>query len=375
MKFRVDRDVLANAVSWTARTLPNRPAIPVLAGIRIEASEEGSLDLTTFDYEVSARSQISAEVETPGVTLVFGRLLTEISKSLPNRPVEFSYDGSKVNVTCGSSRFTLGAMQVEDYPSLPEMPEHAGSIDVDDFSKAVSQVTVAAGRDESLPLLTGVKIEIRGEQLTLLATDRYRLALREISWQPSSPSMERETLVRARVLTDVARSLHSGGRLELSLSQNSDIIGFESEGSRTTSTMIDGDYPPVRRLFPDQTPTHAVVNTAAMVDAVKRVSLVAERNTPIRLSFTEGQVVLEAGQGEEAQASEALESLLVGEDIETAFNPSYLLDGLGAIETDFIRFSFTHGSKPVLFTGQDSLETDDHDTDFKYLLVPIRFSS
>ncbi|HLR58808.1 MAG TPA: DNA polymerase III subunit beta [Beutenbergiaceae bacterium] len=375
MKFRVDRDVLANAVSWTARTLPNRPAIPVLAGIRIEASEEGSLDLTTFDYEVSARSQISAEVETPGVILVFGRLLTEISKSLPNRPVEFSYDGSKVNVTCGSSRFTLGAMQVEDYPSLPEMPEQAGTIDVDDFSKAVSQVTVAAGRDESLPLLTGVKIEIRGEQLTLLATDRYRLALREISWQPSSPSMERETLVRARVLTDVARSLHSGGRLELSLSQNSDIIGFESEGSRTTSTMIDGDYPPVRRLFPDQTPTHAVVNTAAMVDAVKRVSLVAERNTPIRLSFTEGQVVLEAGQGEEAQASEALESLLVGEDIETAFNPSYLLDGLGAIETDFIRFSFTHGSKPVLFTGQDSLETDDHDTDFKYLLVPIRFSS
>ena len=375
MKFRVDRDVLANAVSWTARTLPNRPAIPVLAGIRIEASEEGSLDLTTFDYEVSARSQISAEVETPGVILVFGRLLTEISKSLPNRPVEFSYDGSKVNVTCGSSRFTLGAMQVEDYPSLPEMPEQAGTIDVDDFSKAVSQVTVAAGRDESLPLLTGVKIEIRGEQLTLLATDQYRLALREISWQPSSPSMERETLVRARVLTDVARSLHSGGRLELSLSQNSDIIGFESEGSRTTSTMIDGDYPPVRRLFPDQTPTHAVVNTAAMVDAVKRVSLVAERNTPIRLSFTEGQVVLEAGQGEEAQASEALESLLVGEDIETAFNPSYLLDGLGAIETDFIRFSFTHGSKPVLFTGQDSLETDDHDTDFKYLLVPIRFSS
>lgn len=375
MKFRVDRDVLANAVSWTARTLPNRPAIPVLAGIRIEATDDGSLDLTTFDYEVSARSRISAEVETPGVILVFGRLLTEISKSLPNRPVEFSYDGSKVNVTCGSSRFTLGAMQVEDYPSLPEMPEHAGSIDVDDFSKAVSQVTVAAGRDESLPLLTGVKIEIRGEQLTLLATDRYRLALREISWQPSSPSMERETLVRARVLTDVARSLHSGGRLELSLSQNSDIIGFESEGSRTTSTMIDGDYPPVRRLFPDQTPTHAVVNTAAMVDAVKRVSLVAERNTPIRLSFTEGQVVLEAGQGEEAQASEALESLLVGEDIETAFNPSYLLDGLGAIETDFIRFSFTHGSKPVLFTGQDSLETDDHDTDFKYLLVPIRFSS
>lgn len=375
MKFRVDRDVLAGAVSWTARTLPNRPAVPVLAGIRIEASEDGTLDLTTFDYEVSARSRISADVDTAGTILVNGRLLSEISKSLPDRPVQFEYDGSKVNVTCGSSRFTLGAMSVEDYPALPDMPEHAGSIDVDDFTRAVSQVTVAAGRDESLPLLTGVKVEINGDQLTLLATDRYRLALREITWQPSTPSMERETLIRARVLTDVARSLHSGGRLDVSLSQNSDIIGFESEGSRTTSTMIDGDYPPVRRLFPDQTPIHAVVNTAAMIDAVKRVSLVAERNTPIRLSFTDGQVVLEAGQGEDAQASEALEAKLVGEDVETAFNPSYLLDGLGAIETDFIRLSFTHGTKPVLFTGQESLETDDHDTDFKYLLVPIRFSS
>lgn len=375
MKFRVDRDVLANAVSWTARTLPTRPALPVLAGIRIEASEDGSLDLTAFDYEVSARSRISAEVETPGTILVYGRLLTEISKSLPSRPVEFSYDGSKVTVISGSSRFTLGAMQVEDYPNLPDMPEHSGSIDVEDFTKAVGQVTVAAGRDESLPLLTGVKLEIRGENLTLLATDRYRLALRELTWQPVTPSMERETLVRARVLTDVARSLHTGGRVELSLAQNSDIIGFESDGSRTTSTMIDGDYPPVRRLFPESTPTHAVVNTAAMVEAVKRVALVAERNTPIRLAFSEGQVVLEAGQGEEAQASEALETLLVGEHIETAFNPTYLLDGLGAIETDFVRLSFTHGSKPVLFTGQESLETNDHDIAFKYLLVPIRFSS
>jgi len=375
VKFRVDRDLLANAVSWTARTLPTRPAVTVLGGIRIEAHEDGSLDLTTFDYEVSARSRISAEVETPGVFLINGRLITEVSKSLPNRPVEFSYDGSKIGLTSGSSRFTFGAMPVEDYPNLPDMPDHAGSIDVEDFIQAVNQVSVAAGRDESLPLLTGVKIEIRGEKLTLLATDRYRLALRELPWQPTSPDMERETLVRARVLGDVARSLTQGGRLDLSLSQNSDIVGFESEGSRTTSTMIDGDYPPVLRLFPDETPIVAVVPTAAMIEAVKRVSLVAERNTPIRLTFSDGSVVLEAGQGDEAQASEALEARLVGEDIETAFNPSYLLDGLSAIDTDFIRFSFTHGTKPVLFTGQDSLESDDHHTHYKYLLVPIRFSA
>ncbi|HLV03795.1 DNA polymerase III subunit beta [uncultured Georgenia sp.] len=374
MKLRVERDVLAEAVAWTARSLPVRPPVPVLAGVRLEATSDGTLTLSTFDYDVSARSTIPAAVEESGVVLVSGRLLADIAKALPAKPVDLSLDGSKVVLRCGASRFTLLTMPVEDYPALPQMPELSGTIDADVLTEAVNQVTIAASRDETLPLLTGVRVEIEGEKLTLMATDRYRLAMRELSWHPSSPSFSAVALVRARTLSDVAKSLTSAGSVDVALGNSSaSLIGFAAGGRQTTSLLVEGDYPPVRRLFPEETTTHAVVATGPLIEAARRVALVAERNTPIRLSFSEGQVVLEAGQGEDAQASEVLEATLVGEDIVTAFNPSYLLDGLGALTTDFVRMSFTHPSKPAVLTGQESLEGESTD-DFRYLLMPIRFA-
>lgn len=375
MKLRVDRDVLNEAVAWTAKSLPSRPPVPVLSGIRLEADTSGTLLLSSFDYDVSARSHVPAEVSDGGTVLVSGKLLADITKALPSRPVDFSLDGTKVALSCGASRFTLSTMPVEDYPALPEMPQAAGSIDAELLTEAVGQVSTAASRDETLPLLTGVRMEIEGEKLTLLATDRYRLAMRELSWQPSATDISTVALVRARTLSDVAKSLTSAGTVDIALGEeaSTSLIGFEAGGRRTTSLLVEGDYPPVRRLFPDDTPTHAVVATAALVEAARRVSLVAERNTPIRLSISEGQIVLEAGQGEDAQASEALEATLVGEELTTAFNPSYLLDGLGALNTDFVRMSFTHPSKPAVLTGQHSAEGDD-DTEFRYLLMPIRFA-
>ena len=376
MKFRVERDVLAEAVTWIARSLPTRPPVPVLAGVRIEAESDGTLRLASFDYEVSARSEIPADVSEPGSVLVSGRLLAEISRALPAKPVDVSLDGTKVTVTCGASRFTLLTMPVEDYPQLPAMPTLAGTVDGDELTKAVTQVTVAASRDDTLPLLTGVRVEIEGEKVTLLATDRYRLALRELTWKPAFPDASDVALVRARTLLDAAKSLGASGSVTVGLStgQGVDLIGFEAGGRHTTSLLVDGDYPAVRRLFPDESPIHAVVNTQLLADAAKRVALVAERNTPIRLTFTEGQVVLDAGQGDDAQASEALESTLVGEDIAVAFNPQFLLDGLGALTTSFVRLSFTHPNKPVEFTGQESLESEDL-KEYRYLLVPIRFAS
>lgn len=374
MKFRVERDVLAEAVTWTARTLPTRPPVPVLAGVLLEADAGGSLKLSTFDYEVSAQSEVPADVTEPGTVLVLGRLLAEISRSLPNKPIDVSVDGTKVQLTCGSARFTLMTMPTGEYPSLPEMPGQLGSIDGSVFAEAINQVTIAAGRDETLPLLTGVRVEIDGENLTLLATDRYRLAMRQVTWSPSSPTAEQVALVRARTLSDVARNLAGAGSVEISLGDGADIVGFEAGGRRTTSLLVDGEYPPVRRLFPESTSTHTVTNTSELIEATKRVSLVAERNTPIRLSFSEGQVVLEAGQGDDAQASEALESVLVGEEITTAFNPQYLLDGLTALGTEYVRLSLNHPTKPVLMTGQDELQGEDHAEDFRYLLVPIRFA-
>ncbi|MGC5614666.1 DNA polymerase III subunit beta [Georgenia sp. Z1491] len=374
MKFRVDRDVLAEAVSWTARSLPARPPVPVLAGVRIEAAD-GQLTLATFDYEISARSVVEAEVETAGTVLVVGRLLADICRALPARPVDVEVDGTRVTLTCGASRFTLTSMPVEEYPALPAMPDKAGTIDADVLAQAVAQVTTAASRDETLPLLTGVRVEIEGDSITLLATDRYRLAMRELPWHPAGDDVSAVALVRARTLSDVAKSLTSAGAVEVDLDTSGagSLIGFEAGGRRTTSLLVDGDYPPVRRLFPDETPTHAVVDAAELIAAAKRVSLVAERNTPIRLSFTEGQVVLEAGQGDDAQASEALEATLVGEPITTAFNPVYLLDGLGALTRPLARLSFTHPSKPATLTGQDEPDGEDS-SEFRYLLMPIRFA-
>ena len=376
MRFRVDRDVLAEAVTWTARSLPTRPPVPVLAGVRLEADSSGVVQLASFDYEVSARSEIAADVSEPGSVLVSGRLLAEISRALPAKPVDVVVEGTKVSVTCGASRFSLLTMPVEDYPALPAMPAVAGTIAGDELTQAVAQVTVAASRDDTLPLLTGVRLEIEGDTITLLATDRYRLALRTVRWTPASPSASSVALVRARTLSDAAKSLGGSDQVTIALSTGAgvDLIGFEAGGRHTTSLLVDGDYPAVRRLFPEETPIHAVVSTQALTEAARRVALVAERNTPIRLAFSEGQLVLDAGQGDDAQASEALEASLTGDDITVAFNPQFLLDGLGALSTEFVRMSFTHPNKPVEFTGQRALDGDD-DRTYRYLLVPIRFAS
>ena len=376
MKFRVEREVLTEAITWIARSLPARPPAPVLSGVRIEATEDGIINLASFDYEVSATSKIQAEVIQSGTVLVSGKLLAEISKSLPKKPVTFTLEENKVSVVCGASRFTLATMPVEEYPNLPQMPEIDGSIESSVFTDAINQVIVAASRDESLPLLTGVKVEIEGEKITLLATDRYRLALRELTWTPALPDTKAVALVRARTLSEVAKTLGSVGEINIGLvtGSGSELIGFEAGGRHTTSLLVDGDYPHVRRLFPEETPIQAVVAKAPLIEAVKRVALVAERNTPIRMTFSEGGVVLEAGQGEDAQASEALEAALHGAEIAVAFNPHFLLDGLNALNTDFVRFGFTHPNKPVEFTGQDSLDGVSR-SDYRYLLVPIRFAN
>ena len=191
VKFRIDRDVLADAVTWVARGLPARPPVPVLAGVLIEADDEGSLTLSAFDYEVSAKVTVPADVAEAGRVLVLGRLLADISRNLPNKPIDVVADGNKVQVTCGSSRFSLLMMPVDDYPTLPSAPESTGTIQGDVFTQAVAQVAIAADRGDTLPILTGVRMEIEGDKITLLATDRYRLAMRELTWKPTASDIAR----------------------------------------------------------------------------------------------------------------------------------------------------------------------------------------
>jgi len=377
VKFRVERDVLAEAVSWVARGLPARPPVPVLAGVLIEASEEGTLTLSAFDYELSAKVTIAADVVTSGTVLVLGRLLADITRNLPNRPVDVSTEGNKVQVTCGASRFSLLRMPADDYPTLPAVPQPSGTIAGDAFTQAVAQVSIAADRGDTLPILTGVRMEIDGEKVTLLATDRYRLAMRELTWQPAATDASHIALIPARTLSDTAKALGASGSVELALGSSAGgdgLIGFEAGQRRTTTRLLDGEYPKVTSIFPSSVDTEAVISTTALVEAVKRVALVAERNTPIRLKFSDGQVTIDAGTGDDAQASEAVESSLTGPEIEIAFNPHFLLDGLGAVGTAYSRLSFTQPSRPAVLSGQAEADGE-ADESYRYVLMPVRFAS
>ncbi|GAA3762247.1 DNA polymerase-3 subunit beta [Spinactinospora alkalitolerans] len=379
VKFRVERDVLADAVAWTARTLPARPSVPVLAGMLLDAGEhDGSqrLKLSSFDYEVSAQVSVDIDVEEPGTTLVSGRLLAEITRNLPPQTVEISTDGAKVVVSCGSAKFTLLTLPVEDYPTLPEMPGLTGSIGSDVFAAAVSQVAVAAGRDDTLPMLTGVRVEIEGDTVTLASTDRYRLAVRELTWKPENPDLSAVALVPAKTLADTAKSLTGGAEVSIALSaaeSGEGMIGFEGGGRRTTSRLLDGDFPKYRALLPDSFNSVAEVQKSEFIEAVKRVSLVAERNTPLRLAFGDGKLVLEAGTGDEAQAVEVLDATMEGDDIQIAFNSAFLVDGLNAIDSDIARLQFTTSTKPAIITGKPA--EDGAASDYRYLIMPVRLSS
>jgi len=378
VKFRVERDVLAEAVTWVARGLPNRPPVPVLAGVLIEASDEGTLTLSAFDYEVSAKITVAAEVAESGTVLVLGRLLADISRNLPARPIDVRTDGNKVQVTCGSSRFSLLLMPADDYPTLPSSPAISGTIAGDIFTQAVAQVAIAADRGDTLPILTGVRVEIEGDKITLLATDRYRLAMRELTWNPEATDVSHVALVPARTLSDTAKALGASGSIEIHLGGADNglpgLIGFEAGQRRATTRLLDGEYPKVTSIFPSSADTESVIETVTLVEAVKRVALVAERNTPVRLRFTDGQVVIEAGAGDDAQATEAVEAVLTGPEIEIAFNPQFLLDGLGAVGTAYSRLSFTQSSRPAVLSGQDKLDGE-ADTSYRYVLMPVRFAS
>ncbi len=371
MKLQVERDPLAEAVAWAARALPARPTAPVLAGMRLEAGSE--LTLSTFDYEVSARATIAVQAGEPGSVLVSGKLLSEIVRSMPARPVEITTDGTRATVKCGTATFTLMLLPLEEHPELPGMPEAAGTIGADLFASAIAQVALAAGKDDTLPALTGIRTEISDDKLTLVATDRYRLAVRELRWTPATAGLTATLLVPARVLGDTARQLAGGADVAVALpletaeGRTDGIIGFEGAGRRTTTRLLSGEYPKYQQLLPTEFSAVAELPAAPFADAVKRVALVAERNTPVRLTFSSGEVLLEAGTGDEAHASEAADATFDGETMQIAFNPAYLLDGINATGSDTVRMSFTSATRPAVLTGKGEAAAD-----YRYVLMPIR---
>ncbi len=350
MKFRVERDGLAEAVGFVARSLPARAPVPVLGGVLLDgASSTETLSLSAFDYEVSARVELAAMIGESGRGLVSGRLLADIARSLPPHPVDVVLDGARLAITCGSTKFSLPTMPVEDYPQLPELPPVAGALAPDTFATAVAQVAVAAGRDDTLPMLTGIRVEITESTLTMAATDRFRLAVREFGWEPTGGVEPTAVLVPARTLADAAKTFGpGGGPLQLALAAGEGLLGLAGGGRRCTTRLLDAEFPPYRKLLPTEHTSVAVLDVPPLVEAVKRVSLVAERGTQVRLEFTDGSLRCSAGGEDEGSAEEELACEFDGEPLTIAFNPGYLLDGLGVLHSERVHLSFTTPSRPAL---------------------------
>ena len=375
MKFQVNRDVLSEAVSFAVKMLPARTTLPILSGVLIEATTEG-LVLSSFDYEVSTQTKVAATVDTPGRVLVSGRLLAEIANRLPNAPVTFETVESRIQVSCGSANFTLLSMPVEEYPTIPQVEGETGVLPAEEFSSAVAQVAVAASRDDVTPVITGVQLEITGNSLSLVATDRYRVAIRDIPWESTGSLADITALVPARTMQEIGKTFGHSGNISISITNKDDreLIAFTADNKTVTSLLIKGNFPPVKRLFPEKVENYAVVNTAELIEATRRVKLVVEREAALRFTFANNGLTLEAIGGEQAQASETIDAVISGPDVVVSLKPDFLLDGLGAVHSEFTRIGFTSVENPakpgpVLITSQTSKDTPAEDA-YRYLLQP-----
>jgi DNA polymerase-3 subunit beta len=376
MKFRVERDAFADGAAWVARSLPARPPIPVLGGVLLEARSDAdgeSLVVSGFDYEVSSRIEISASIGEADRALVSGRLLADITKSLPPHPVDVVIDGARATIVCGNARFSLPTMPVEDYPSLPDMPKIAGSIQPDVFAEAVTQVAVASGKDDTLPMLTGIRLEIKGSNLTMAATDRFRLAVRELQWEPGDADIDTAVLVPARTLAEAAKTLAGKQAVQLALADRDGMLGLAGNNRRSTTRLLDAEFPKYRQLLPTEHTSAAVLDVAPLVEAIKRVSLVAERAAQVRMEFSASSLRLAAGGDDEGSAEEQVACELEGDPLTIAFNPGYLLDALAALRTPRAHLSFTTPNRPALVRP---VSPDDPPgasaSGYLHLLMPVR---
>ncbi|NBO26213.1 MAG: DNA polymerase III subunit beta [Actinobacteria bacterium] len=357
MKFQVDRDVMADAVLWASRTLPTKSTQPLLTGMHLVAEKSG-LILSGSDADVSARANLKADVIEAGTVLIPGRLLADITRSLPSAVIDFSIEGNRAKISCGRSSFTIPTMPVAEYPPLPTMPGVSGTVTGTDFATAIS----------------GVKIDVDGAVITLAATDRYRLAVRELNWSPASTSINTHALVPAKFLSESSKSLSHSEAISLAFATgNEGLIGIEGSGRQTTSRLLAADFPKYQTLLPTESTTVAQISTSALVESVKRVSLVLEREAPIRVHFTNGEAVITGGggSGELAEAKEFIECTLTGEELTIAFNHQFLLDGLSATDSSVAVVSMTTAIRPAVISGASDFGAQPDDS-FKYLLMPIR---
>lgn len=376
MKLTIEPGALAGAVRFAARTLTARTAYPILSGLKISADPGGTVEVSAFDYEASARARAEAEVSEPGTVLAPGRLLAEICTRLPRQPADLADDGTTLSLACGSTRYRLHLLPLDTYPALPELATPVGHADPGEFAAAVRQVAIAASRDDTLPALAAVQLTFTNDAVTMVATDRYRAALRRLPWQPCGGQLPPPVLIPASALAEAARAA-AGDPVSLHVLTGDGgapaVAGFGCGGQVLTTRLTAGEYPDVVKLIPAGFSVTVTADAAELAEAVKRLAVVAAPETPVRLAITPGQIELTAGSSDEAGGTDTIACELDGDPAAIAFSPQRLLDALTAAGTGRARIALTAPDKAALITPADR-DGQDGDTEAacRHLLMPIR---
>jgi DNA polymerase-3 subunit beta len=364
LRITVAKDELAAKLAIVARGVSTRTAVLVLGGIQLRA-EEGSLHLAATDMEISLRATAEAQVSGEGTTVVPGRLLLDIARSLPDSEVTIEHrpEEATVVVTSGTASYRLHTYSAEDFPRLPDVDTGVlHTVDRDALIETVARVGRSASRDESRPVLTGILVRFETGKIVMAATDSYRLAVKETTVTDDLPELE--AIIPARALQELARIASGSDDLQLGMQDNHVVFG--SEGTWLTTRRIDGQFPNVRQLLPEQFEQELALPREEVLDVVRRVSLMAQRNSPLRLRWADGELTVSAVTQDVGEARESLPAPYTGEPMEIGFNAEFLRDGLESVDSETVKFKLISPLRPAVLEG----EADD----YLYLIMPIRLA-
>jgi len=377
VKFQVNRDVLAESVSFVARMLQSKPTSQVLSGMRLIA-DANSLQISVFDHDVSAQTELVANVEQAGTTLVSGRLLNEIVSRLPNQPVNISLEGTKVVLYCGQSKFELATLPIEQYPTLPPIPPVTGTIDGEAFITAIRRVAVASAKDSTRPFQKGIQLKANSTSVMFTAADPNRIARCNVAWLGKAVDGEISAVVLTKTMQDIEKSFANLGEVNISIHAEGDrgMVAFQAKNRIVTTVVLNiENYPDIDQYFPTNLEDSSVVNKQDLIDATRRVELVVnESEDTIRYSFEPGVVNLESTSSEN-NATEAVEATLVGNPTNLRFKPALFHDGLAQITAEFVKIEFTKNQRdpsrpgPIIMSSQSAKDASSPDT-YRYLLNP-----
>ena len=365
MKVTVSRDELVQKLAVVSRAVSTRTTVLVLGGILMRA-ENGELHLAATDMELSLRTSLDAQVDGEGAVVVPGRLLVDLSRLLPDEDVQIEHRAEEgvVRIECGSASYRLHTYNVEDFPRLPDADAlGAFAVDKDALLDTVSRVSRSASRDESRPVLTGILARFEGGKLVMAATDSYRLSVKETPFEGDAPELE--AIIPARALTEVSRVAQVAETLELGVHENQ--VVFVADGVTLTTRRIEGQFPNFRQLIPETFEHTVTLPRGEVLDVVKRVSVMAQRNSPIRLRFSEGELVVTAQTQDVGEARESLPAGFSGDTLEIGFNAEYLRDGFDSVSGDEVQIKLISPLRPAVIEGESD--------DFTYLVMPIRLPS